>query len=634
MPLSGTRSPAPFDEPAWLAAQQARARRAHDHASARLARDVHDDLLYRRLAARTLRGDGDPAETPVTFALCLAETLGLAGDPLPTLAAASALFWAAADTADDLDDRDVSGGLHPAAVSATANDACALLLLALRAYGDAGPGMAERASRYGVRMAAGQARDLASTDRPTAPDVITLAREKAGAELGLFFAQVAAAAGADADAFARLGEEFGVGLQLFSDVADLYLKAAPDDFIAGKWNLLLYYYRRDADQAAQIWTALDRTRPDVHARVRTEAAGAAIRSLAGAAEALWAAWRPLRDACADPAPFDAAVGWLTAALETAAEAVGELSEAAPPAVWSHRQAVPAAVRYLLTTEFAEEHRWGLFGKPFVRGDLFALLWRAAALRAADAPWRPLWLAIESLRDADGWRYFPHEQAIPPDADDAGLLLGYFGDVMTPAVRDDTVRRLVAGFEPKGIHTWLCAARGPVEWEGDDCPATLANAAWGLLAAGAARDVPRGVWRRLIAHAEAADFASPFYTPAPVRFFVHRALAAAVVGRALAADDTGAARRRLEADLAAAQRLAGNTADHPFDAACDLLAGAAWGLAPARTAAQWLAERQRIDGSWPETPVFRTPGIQFRPYAWGHPGLTTAFAVLALKAAQP
>lgn len=621
-----------FDEPRWLDAQAARGRWLHGIVEARLAAEVADPLLRSRLRARAVRGASGQIDSPVTFALCLAESLGLAGAPLERLAAAGAFFWAAADTADDLDDRDLSGGLHPADLPATANDACALLMLAHQLYLEAGPALATRAARFGMRMAAGQAHDLATTDRPSPPDVLALARDKAGAELALFFAQIADAAGAETEAYARLGEAFGVALQLFSDVADLYVKPVPDDFVAGKWNLALYYYRRDAEQAGELWSALDRTRPDVHARIRFEAAAAAARSLEGAAGDVLTLWEPLRNTCADPEPFDAATAWVLRTLETTAEAIAALEEAAPPSAWSSRQAVTAAVRYLSATDFAEEHRWGLFGKPLVRGDLFASIWRAAALRTTGGDWQPVWRTLLAMRDADGWRYFPHERAIPPDADDAGLLLGYFGDVMSSELREATLRQLIGAFEPAGIHTWLAKPEGDVEWEGDDCPATLANAVWGLVTHGAGREIPRGVWRRLISLAAENDYTSPFYVTPPVRYFVHRALATAVVRREIGPDEAGVARRRLEADLAQARRLAGNTAEDPLTCACDVLAGAAWGLRPPASVSHWLADRQRIDGSWAEAPLFRTPGIHFRPYYWGHPALTTAFVAKALQAA--
>ena len=629
MPFPGNWPPAPFDESHWLANQARRGRWLHDEAARRLEETVADPVMRGRMAARLLRGEPGQVDSPVSFAVCLAESLGLASEKISAVAVGCALFWAAADTADDLDDHDVSGGLHPAETPASANDACALLLLCMETLLRHHPAAAGAAAQFGLRMARGQTHDLASTDRPTAPDVFALARDKAGAEIALFFSLMAREAGADPAAFAQLGEAYGTALQLFSDLADLYVKPVSDDFTAGKWTLALFHYQADPIQTPALWRALDRTRPDVQARVRFEAAQAALRSLEGVSRTVIDRWAALRESCPRPAPFDEAVAWLDATLQTVESAVRELDEPGPPSVWSSRQAVSAGARYLAAHDFAEEHRWGLFDKPLVRGDLFSTLWRAAALRQADADWEPQWRLLLDLRDEDGWRYFPHQREIPPDADDAGLLLGYFGDVMSAGLREATARQLIANFESESIHTWMAKAEGTIAWEGDDCPATLANAVWGLTLAGHGRQVPRGAWRRLIALAAENRFESPFYVPAPTRFFVHRALAAAVTHGELTPYDAGEAQRRLEIDLMAAERLAGNYHDEPFDCACAVLAAAAWGLQARPWVAHWLADRQQIDGAWPAVPVFRTPGIHLRPYIWGHEGLTTCFVVLAL-----
>lgn len=625
-----------FDEDARLDEKRLRGGAVYRDLEAWMAARRLDPLLHARVAPRALKGE-EPgvAESPAELALCLAEALGAPEDALRHLGRCATLFWAAADTADDVDDHDVSGGLHPGAEKTppTANDACALLFLAQQALLEWRADAALDGVRFGLRMAGGQARDLATTDRLTEPDVAGIVRDKAGAEIALFFRWASLAAGREPEPFEALGEVYGEALQVFSDIADVYLKPISDDFVAGKWTLPLALYRQDASRSAHIWEALERTRGDVQARVRWEAARASLQALGGLKGRLIEQWDAARRLCALPERFDPAAAWLVAVLETVAESVGELGEAPKPAMRSIFQAVESARGWLEETEFSEDHRWGLFGQPLVTGSLFTTVLQAAALRASGGRWEPAWERMLRLRDPDGWRYYPGRNEIPPDADDAGLILGYFGDSLPRKLLDETAQQLIAHFEADRIHTWMGAMPGNVAWEGDDCPGTLANACWGLLRTGHERAVPPGMWRRLKSAAEAGDYASPFYTPEPTRFFVHRALAAAVLRGLLRADETADARRRLESELAAAARRGGSFAGDELVNACSVLAADAWGLPIRAETPLWFVDRQQIDGAWAEAPCFRTPGVLFRPYTWGHRGVTTCFVLLALAALQ-
>lgn len=595
-----------------------------------------DPLLHARIAPRALKGEAPGiADSPAEFALALAEALGAPPEAQRHVGRCATLFWAAADTADDVDDHDISGGLHPGAENdpPTANDACALLFLAQQALLEWSAEAARDGLAFGLRMAGGQARDLATTDRLAEPDVAGIVRDKASAEIALFFRWAALAAGRQPEPFEALGEAYGEALQVFSDIADVYLKPVSDDFVAGKWTLPLALYRQDASRSAHVWEALERHRSDVQARVRWEAARASLQALGGLKIRFVAQWDAVRPMCPQPERFDPAAAWLVAVLETVADAVGELDEAPKPAMRSIFQAVAAARDWLETTDFAEEHRWGLFGRPHVAGSLFSTIFQGAALRETGGRWEAAWERLLRLRDRDGWRYYPGHAEIPPDADDAGLILGHFGDTLPKTLHDETAAQLIAHFEADRIHTWMGSMPGNVAWEGDDCPATLANACWGLMRTGHERSIPPGMWRRLIAAAEQSEYTSPFYTPEPTRFFIHRALAMAVLHGLLRADETAGARRRLEAELALAARRGGSFAGDVLMNACTVLAADAWGLPIRAETPLWFVDRQQIDGAWPEAPCFRTPGVLFKPYVWGHRGLTTCFVLLALAALQ-
>lgn len=625
-----------FDEDARIEDKRRRGRAVYADLEAWLADRRLDPLLHARLAPRALKGDEPSvAESPAEFALCLAEALGAPEAALRHLGRCATLFWAAADTADDVDDEDVSGGLHPGAELGppTANDACALLFLAQQAALEWRPEAAADGARFGLRMAGGQARDLATTNRLREPDVAAIVRDKAGAELALFFKWASLAAGREPEPFEALGEVYGAALQVFSDIADVYLKPVSDDFVAGKWTLPLALYRQDDTRASHVWEALDRTRGDVQARVRWEAARASLQALGGLKTRFIEQWEAARRQCPHPERFDPAAAWLVAVLETVAESVADLDEAPKPAMRSIFQAVESARAWLEDTEFAEEHRWGLFGRPYVAGSLFTTIFQAAALRAAGGRWESAWERLLRLRDPDGWRYYPGHSEIPPDADDAGLILGYFGDTLPRRLLEATAQQLIANFAADSIHTWMGPMPGNVAWEGDDCPATLANACWGLLRIGQERAIPPGMWRRLTSAAETSEYRSPFYTPEPTRFFMHRALAAAVLKGVLRADETTAARRRLESELEATARRGGSFAGDELVNACSVLAADVWGLPIRPETPLWFVDRQHIDGAWAETPCFRTPGVLFRPFVWGHRGLTTCFVLLALAALQ-
>ena len=75
-----------------------------------------------------------------------AEALGAPRPALEQLGVATTLFWAAADVADDIDDAAPGAG----GGALTANDVCALLLLAQRAFLNLSPEVASETVEYVV----------------------------------------------------------------------------------------------------------------------------------------------------------------------------------------------------------------------------------------------------------------------------------------------------------------------------------------------------------------------------------------------------------------------------------------------------------------------------------------------------
>jgi len=613
-----------FDEQRWQVDQRRREEELFRLVKTWLEQQSLPPALHERMAQRLLSGTDARLDCPSLYALRLADALGVPAKARDATGVVMTLFWAAADASDDVDDQE------PSQVPATANDACALLLLAQRALLDALPGQCRLACDYGLKMAEGQVLDLASSDRPRSPDLEAMVRGKAGAELAFFFGLAAHGVGAEATpVFTALGEAFGCALQVFSDVTDLYLKPVSPDFLAGKWTWPLFYFRQEAQA---VWLeAFPRHHEDVLIRVRFEAAVGSQRALQHRADALRAAWAGARPHLANPEPVEHAVGWLLASMGALHDGLGELGEPPPlPPRVSVTDALTRACAFLSDHDAAEEHRWGLFGAPYVSGNLYPLLMKAVALRAAGAPWEALLQRLLSLRDGDGFRYYPGAFDIPPDADDTGLILGHFVEFLPGEIRLASAQQLLHSFEDDRIHTWMGVLPPGIRWEGDDCLSTLANACWGLMKSGFGESVPTAVWEKLLWAAKKDVCASPFYPPTLTRMFVHRAVAEAALQGWVPLLRAREAQRTLEERLWAVERLAGQHGETPQRTAAWVLSAAAWGLPLRREAIRtWLCERQEADGRWAAEPFTRTPGVAMRPRVWGSPETTTCWVVLAL-----
>lgn len=615
-----------FDEAAWLAAQAKRGRHLFQWVGEWLAVRGLPEPLASRVLRRARPGEQGCIEGPAAMLLSAAESFNLSPELQRRIGIAATLFWAAADVADDVDDGEIGVGGRP-----LANDACALLFLATEALFELGPAFLRLGTTYGLRMASGQARDLAATGRPSDDDPRAIAMDKAGAELEMFFRMVAMAAGSDEDAFGHLGAQLGVALQLFSDVADVYISPQSLDLVSLKHTIPLARFVHDKPDLAVRILAADRTRRDVQAELRFAMKGASIASLAGLEEAIDAAWVPLAARLPRVGPLAAFVQWIKALLATCRSALDCLEEPSAADITTPQLAIERALRYLSAGPDVERHVWGLFGKPLVEGALFTTVFHTAALRTIGSSWREGLEAILRMRDDDGWRYYPGHPEIPPDADDAGLILGYLGDALPSSVREATVQQLLGALHGEGIHTWMAPMQGEIHWEGDDCVATLANAVWGLTRCGVGTQVPRGVWTRLLRHVSERDYTSPFYTAEATRCFIHRALAEGAQAGFIATDAARTAKECLKTEITEALRRDGSTSDSVLAASFDGLALRVWAIAHAPSLPYYLAARQNIDGSWAGEPLFMVPGVAYQPLRWGSPGLTTSIVVQVLAA---
>lgn len=619
----------PFDEAHWQAAQERRGRLLYGWISDWLAAQPLSEPLRSRILLRARPGLDQCLDAPSTFALCAAESLGAPLAYQRSIGIAATLFWAAADVADDVDDGEVQAGQTP-----QANDACALLFLATRALAELGPEFVALGAAYGLRMAGGQAQDLAATGKPSSFDPQAIADEKAGAELEFFFHLAAQyrnpqVSQPSAGQLTRLGAGLGVALQIFSDVADLYISPQSLDLVSGKHTLpIALFIKKDADHAERLLAA-DRQWPDLQAHLRYDMKDAAREALASLGAPVVEAWQLLAKQMPDAEPLQELVNWILALLDVVNTSLESLEQPAPAALPQPAQTLERAIDFLNNVHETERHAWGLFGRKRVEGTLFTTVFTAAALRCAGQAWENGLTAILAMRDVDGWRYYPHADEIPPDADDAGLILGHFGDALPAGVREATAKQLIGAFEGDGIHTWMAPAVGGIAWDGDNCLATLANAAWGLVQTGFGPQVPHAVWNRMTADARARRWSSPFYTDPATRYFVNRSLAAAAAQHLVPYESVQPVRKALIGEINSLTRWGGSTSDSMLACAFDALALSTWGVAPPASLPVFFGARQNIDGSWPAEPLFMIPGIDYRPQRWGAACLTTSIVVQAL-----
>ncbi len=607
------------DEERWLTEEAGLLSMLNSAVETHLQRAPVEAGLLARLRKRVLTPPGHTGGSPALFAVRMARSLGASQERVDAAGIFCTLLWAAADVADDIDDGDAPG--------ARANDACALLMLAHRAAAAITPEILEAALHFGLIMAGGQNRDLDATDRPRVPDTDAIHLDKAGAEFALFFAVAARAADRPTRPFEAFGLRFGAALQDLSDVFDVYLKPRSGDFIAGKWTRVLapLYGKRPF----RLLASRLRSRPDVQAEMRFQAAASAMIALQDAEFSVREAWARLIDDVTEASGFEPAVAWFLATAATIRETLGMLDRPRALPALTPENGVERALAYLEeATGAAEVHRWGLFGKPRVRADLYPAIFRLAALQAWGRPAHDEWEKLQRLRDPDGWRYYPHERTIPPDADDTGLVLGYFGARLAAEIRAADTALLLDNLVDEGVRTWMGPSPEGIVWQGNDCPGTAANAIWGLLEQGQAERIPPGAWKRLCGVAERGEFEGPFYVAPLTRWFVHRVLAQARRHGFIDEASAQSVCQTLEAELRAEERLDGSYGG-VLETIAAVLAARCWSLpVDGQRIAAWLLDRQTIDGSWPGEAAFVSIDRDYLPACWGHPVLTTAWALLA------
>jgi hypothetical protein len=595
---------------------------------------------------------------PPLVAHRVALSLGLSPGVAVPLTEAACYYYAAADLADDLVDEPVPGLEGQLAL----NDVCALLFLfqlaALEIPHPHAPAVARLFLEGGLTMAAGQMDDLRFTDAPGG-DPVSIARRKTGGELGALLAAPALLAGLDPAPFATFGREIGALVQVFTDYLDLFAKENSDDWRAAKPTLPIRHalaHPRLGPTAARLLAGARRSvSRQQAARWCLIAAGTARAWRTFADERLRALEAAVHQADT-PAVLRALLDEtreLTFAVDDALAALGEAPppEAIDPDLPEELAGCRRAARAFLDAdpladEATEHHRWGLFGRATVVANLFGQLVVAEHLRAAGEPperFARCAAAALSRRDPDGWRYYPGQREIPPDADLTGLALQVLtaqvpGDAEAIAFSLAALRRdqLADGTLP----TWLTngarepaasdadAQPGPLPWMGERCPASMANAVLGWHRARPADpDLQRAV-ERLAAWYDADESPpSAFYGPVVVEALGLLCLSACAPGRYAAVE------ARLVARLRARRQLSGEFGTVLETAFAAIALAAVGALDAPEVVQRALVDAQGADGGYPACPFYVTVGAHHEPGTFGARCVTTALVLRALRAAE-
>ena len=452
-------------------------------------------------ATRHLPAPGAPEGSmlwPPVYALRIAAALGVDRDVAVRFAAAGALFFAAADLADDVVDGDAA---DPAI---GVNDVCRLLLLtqsALLGLEGVPPGtrmaLASFFSAQGQTMARGQELDLRGTGALEAADPVEIAALKSGAEFALFAAGPALLAGVDPKPYEAFGRAFGCLGQTLSDALDLFLDPTGDDWPARKPSFAL---RHGLDVSHRTGTLRELVagacgRPD------RRAAGLWHLVRLGAGERL----AQIRDRCAaEMAEAAAAAGGGPTLLQLhealvewtsgVCDALQMFRDAAEPASASVEGARPracAALGAFLTRpgaldELVRVHRWGFLDAPAVPDPRLSLLVVAELLASSSRPVPEAARGLVEGLPRNGWPRFDAVGAPPCTDTTARTLrlaaqLGMENDVAVQGAAE----ALRAQQRRDGLFpSWLGGprdercARFRARWGDGPCPA---HSAWATLA---------------------------------------------------------------------------------------------------------------------------------------------------------
>lgn len=233
------------------------------------------DRLYRYAVRHLLVAEAEAgsAQIPPMYTIAVADALGRAQSPTAEgwetraaeLAAASCLYFAAADVADDVADGDTRISL-----GVDVNDACRLLflyqeaLLALDVAVESRITLLQNFAACGMLMAGGQELDLVGTDAPHASKPLEISVGKTGSEFAACIAAPAVALGIESAPYFKFGFALGGLLQIGSDYFDLFLDPQSDDWEAAKPTLPIRHglaHRRHGPEVSML-LAGDRQRLD------------------------------------------------------------------------------------------------------------------------------------------------------------------------------------------------------------------------------------------------------------------------------------------------------------------------------------------------------------------------------------
>jgi geranylgeranyl pyrophosphate synthase len=613
---------------------------------------------------KTLAKAVDGKLSPATLVMRLRHTPAEA-DRLERLAAVCAAVHTAADLADDCEDSDLNREIWTETDLPHAINVASGLLFTVYQAIDALPinhdqrvQISRIVTDAGLAMHIGQSLDLASTDRVQPADYPQIGALKAGAEFGAFLAIAAIILDRDPDPYQRLGGAIGSLMQAVSDIVDVWLLPSSPDLIAGKQGLPMALGLAVDPIAVRQAAAGDRTRPE---RQRL------LRQVLCQPEVI-ARWRRLLDGwaadarsalgeCGDEPDLQALADDVIGQAE---ELFDALVEAAPQMRQpSKRQTAPLRLpAQMLSEQFLvdarspqdaiEYQRSGLFGRAEVVANVFGPAFVADVLAEAGQNQTAICEQLIRLADADGWRYYPQQHEIPPDADDLGqllLLLHRCAGAGHPL--PEPVERAVAAVLPycqaKGrLPVWLhttATLSPPDSWAGDDCPGAVATGVAGLSLLQRPEWQPiltaTVAWLLDVRGADGLWRGFHYFEPHVCTMFVVRGLLAqrAHVPTALRAriDDVFASLAR---QLADSQRLDGSWGS-PQATACALTTWLMVDAAPAGLAyaVTFLAEAQDFDGGWLAEPLYVTFGQDDRIAQFRSRQLTTALCLRALHRAE-
>ncbi len=576
---------------------------------------VDEPATATRLATYALRhvpdagSEGSPFIPPL-YAMAVADAMALPKQTRCGVAVASCLYFAAADLADDVADGDLRS-----TTGLDLNDVCRLLFLHQLAIAELPATNSERVrlvrlfADEGLRMAAGQERDLRGTDALESPAALEIGRDKTGAEFGACMAAPVVLAGLDPSPVLAFGSAFGALVQILTDYFDLFLDPTSDDWDAAKPSLPLRTGLEHPEHGPVLRALMagHRSRPERKSRglwhlVQANAAG----TLTGARNRLCGEMK----ASAAESPCAELLEGQRKQLESwiggVIDALVEYSADPPP-----RGGDPGA---------EEEACWQA-GRAFLGAD--PMLFEARDVQRVnrdDGEWVGIFgraLACEVLAGTDAanlapvlasllgkpWLRFPTRADWPQDADMAGLMLQIDdGRPGAREARENATRRLLANTDRSaGFSLWLAGSRRErreleAKHGHQSCPAATANALLGLHRRGAKPTlVKRGA--RALGDQFLAETPreSPRYSTWTTRYFVAHAL--------LEIEPEHAAIDHI-CDLFAAKDCLSGGLGTELESAL-----ATWVLAKrgrARPVA-WrraIVDAQQADGGWAAAPLYR------------------------------